>query len=247
MALRAVVLDLFDTLVDLRFEDVPRMEHEGRQLPASLGALHEAVASHAAIGFAEFLRTLRVVDEEMREVQVEQGREISTQQRFQVLARTLEVEAEGLPERLTQLHMRTLKGAVSVPRHHEKLLAELGRDKRIGLCSNFTHSETALAVLDEAGFRSHFDAVAISDAVGWRKPRREIFDAVLQELDVAPEEVLHVGDSLRADVAGAAALGIRTAWITRRVRDPEAQLSEHEGPAPDFTIRDLAELPALLD
>jgi len=55
-----------------------------------------------------------------------------------------------------------------------------------------------------------------------------------------------VGDSLRADVVGAAALGIKTAWLTRRVKDPRAALAEHTGPAPDFTIGDLAELPALL-
>jgi FMN phosphatase YigB (HAD superfamily) len=55
-----------------------------------------------------------------------------------------------------------------------------------------------------------------------------------------------VGDSLRADVAGAAQLGMRTAWLTRRVKDPRAALAAHEGPAPDFTIADLAELPALL-
>lgn len=246
MALRAVVLDLFDTLVDLRFEDVPRIEHEGRQLPASLGALHEAVSRHANIGFDEFLRTLRSVDEGLREVQTEQGREVPTQQRFVLLARTLGIDAVALPDALTELHMQTLRSAVSVPKHHEKLLFELGRSLRVGLCSNFTHSLTALEVLDDAGFRPHLDAIAISDAVGWRKPRREIFEAVIQELDVPPEQVLHVGDSLRADVAGAAAFGMRTAWITRRVRDPEAQLREHDGPAPDHTIRDLAELPALL-
>jgi len=55
-----------------------------------------------------------------------------------------------------------------------------------------------------------------------------------------------VGDSLRADVAGAANAGLRTAWITRRVRDVEAALSEHEGARPDHVIADLAELPDLV-
>jgi FMN phosphatase YigB (HAD superfamily) len=48
-------------------------------------------------------------------------------------------------------------------------------------------------------------------------------------------------------VGGAAPLGIRTAWITRRVRDPEAKLREWEGPVPDWTIADLAELEALVE
>jgi FMN phosphatase YigB (HAD superfamily) len=65
-------------------------------------------------------------------------------------------------------------------------------------------------------------------------------------LDVGPDEVLHLGDSLRANVGGAAPLGIRTAWITRRNRDPQERLRAHEGPAPTYVIEDLAELPALV-
>ena len=72
--------------------------------------------------------------------------------------------------------------------------------------------------------------------MGLRKPRREIFEAVLARLGVAPEQALHVGDSLRADVVGAAGLGMRTAWLTRRVRDPRAALEAYDGPAPDFIV-----------
>jgi len=87
----------------------------------------------------------------------------------------------------------------------------------------------------------------ISDAIGFRKPRAEIFEAVLAELGVAPEETLHVGDNLAADIGGAAPLGIRTAWITRRIADREAALRAHEGPSPDRVIADLAEIEDLLD
>ena len=45
------------------------------------------------------------------------------------------------------------------------------------------------------------------------------------ELGVKEHEVLHVGDSLKADVAGAADLGIPTVWITRRIKEPEKALT----------------------
>ena len=247
MALRAVVFDLFDTLVDLRFEDLERIEHDGKWFPASVTALHTAVAEHREIGFAAFLQALHGVDRALREIQVEEGRETSTRLRFARLLESLELSEPGLRDRLTAVHMSSLEAVVVVPEHHEPLLRELGRSLRIGLCSNFTHAETALDIVDSAGFREHFDAIAISETVGWRKPRKEIFHAVLDELEVAPDEVLHVGDSLRADIAGAAPLGMRTAWITRRVRDPEARLREHEGPAPDHQVADLAELLELFD
>ena len=105
----------------------------------------------------------------------------------------------------------------------------------------------ALSLLDDCGFRTHLDALAISDAIGFRKPRAEIFEAVLAELSVAPEETLHVGDSLSADIGGAAPLGIRTAWITRCIADRKAALRAHEGPSPDFVIADLSEIEDLLD
>lgn len=61
-----------------------------------------------------------------------------------------------------------------------------------------------------------------SDDVGAYKPHRAIFDAGLEVLGLAPGEVLHIGDSLSADVAGANALGIRVAWVNPRGRSAPA-------------------------
>jgi len=87
----------------------------------------------------------------------------------------------------------------------------------------------------------------VSEDVGLRKPRAEIFAAVATHLALPPLEILHVGDSLEADVAGAAAVGQQTAWLTRRIADPEAALAAYTGPKPDHQIADLGELEALVD
>ncbi len=246
MHVRAVVFDLFDTLVDLRFEELPRVEHQGHWLPASATLLHEAVAERAAVSFSEFVAAERAIRDELHAPRYAAGRELPTGERFAAVLEHLGVRDPELPALLTSIHMGVLHGAVAVPEHHEKLLAELHREVRLALCSNFTHSDTAHRVLDEAGFRPHLDAVAVSDAVGWRKPRPEIFAAVLEELGLEADEVLHVGDNLRADVTGGRDAGLRTVWITRRVADPDRKLDEHDGHEPDFVIGDLAELPALL-
>jgi FMN phosphatase YigB (HAD superfamily) len=153
----------------------------------------------------------------------------------------------ALAEHLVETHMSGLEGHVRGVDHHGEVLQVLGAEVRIGLCSNFSHSPTAMRVLERTGLREYFDAIVVSDQLGIRKPRPEIFEAVLEALDVAPEETLHVGDNLAADVAGAARVGIRTAWVTRRVRDPQAALAEFDGPRPDWQIEDLRELPPLLD
>jgi HAD superfamily hydrolase (TIGR01509 family) len=76
----------------------------------------------------------------------------------------------------------------------------------------------ARPVLDRSGPLSLVDAVVLSFEVGLTKPDPAIFRWTLEELDVAPDEALMVGDSWRDD-AGAAALGIRT-LVLPRTRGP---------------------------
>jgi HAD superfamily hydrolase (TIGR01549 family) len=206
------------------------------------------VARRTSIDFDTFIETLLEGDRAFATSHYEQGREVPTTLRFADLLTRLGLEDAALVETLTTEHMAMLRSGVEVLAHHVEVLGVLGQTLSLGLCSNFSHSETALAVLDDAGLRGHLhpDALVVSDAFGYRKPRAEIFREVLGRLGVTADEALHVGDSLRADVGGAAPLGLRTVWITRRVRDPEEALAKHEGAKPDFTIRDLAELPGLV-
>jgi len=245
--IRAVVFDLFDTLVDLRFEDLPSEEFEGQRIPASARRLHAAVAERVEIDFGTFNEAVSAGVRAFGESHYARHREVPTFERFTDTLARVGVSDPELAERMTQIHMAALRATVRVPRHHVGVLDALRARVRTGVCSNFSHSETALGILDTSRLAERLDAVVVSDAVGWRKPHAGIFEEVMERLGVGADEVLHVGDSLRADVGGAAALGIRTAWITRRVRDPEARLSEHEGPRPDHAIADLAELPDLLD
>jgi HAD superfamily hydrolase (TIGR01509 family) len=244
--IRALVFDLFDTVVDLDLARLPEVELGGRRIPSTAGALHAALPPHPAVGFEAFAHALRAVDREWRERAYGEGRELPTVERFGRLAAALGFEDPELPARLTDIHMGMIEALARTPSHHAALLARLRGRVRVGLCSNFSHSPTALSILESAGLRPHFDALVISHDVGLRKPRPEIFEAVLAGLGTRPEETVHVGDNLDADVGGAAAMGLRTVWITRRVADPEATLVRHGGARPDWVVRDLGEVEALL-
>ena len=235
MAIRAVSLDLFDTLVDLRFD-------AGAAARSSAHSLHAAVAAHRDLAFEAFAEALRAGDREWRQTRYAEGLEVATEERFACLLERLGIDHPDLAEELTGIHMGVIRSCVVVPEHHDGLLRELREHVRIGLCSNFSHAPTANRILEEAGLRGRLDAVAISVDVGVRKPRREIFEAVLSGLRAAPEDTLHVGDNLHADIAGAATFGMHTAWITRRVPDPDAALAGFDGPRPDFVVADLREL-----
>jgi len=79
-----------------------------------------------------------------------------------------------------------------------------------------------------------FDSFVTSGEVPWRKPNPEFMWAAARELGAAPEECLVVGDSLKADIAGARAAGMRCVWVDREgspASDPAAQ--------PDLIVRNL--------
>jgi len=243
----AVIFDLFDTLVDLHYERIPRDEFRGRPVPPTARALHTAVARHADVDFETFLAVTFAVDEELRVTRYERNLELPTLERFSAVVERLGIEDGELAETMTGIHMGILREHTAVPPHHGGILADLRSRVRIGLCSNFSHAETALRILDEADLRRQFDSIVISETVGFRKPRAEIFEATLSDLGVDAAQTLHVGDSLRSDVGGAAACGIQSVWITRRVKDATRRLREFAGARPDFVVSDLSEVPPLLD
>lgn len=65
----------------------------------------------------------------------------------------------------------------------------------------------------QSGILDFVQGVFISDEVGYAKPDKRFFDAVLSGIPGAePENCIVVGDSLSADMQGAASEGIRSVW-----------------------------------
>ena len=246
MPIRAVVFDLFDTLVDLVSEDIPLAEHAGRKIPASLLSLHALTAEHGSVDLDTFLSTMRETEKGFLKTHYAKDIELSSTERFETLLKALDLDDPALVDSFVTTHMAGLRQHVRMLDHHPEVLTSLKERVQLAVCSNFSHVPTAEEVLESSRLADLFDVVVISEAAGFRKPHPEIFRATLTDLGVAENEVLHVGDSLKADVAGAAALGIPTVWITRRIGDPAKALRDHGGPKPDFQIEDLSELEGLL-
>jgi REG-2-like HAD superfamily hydrolase len=86
----------------------------------------------------------------------------------------------------------------------------------VGAVSNWVWSLPEL--LHSLQLVSHFDFIAASARVGFEKPHPGIFRYALEQAGVQPDEVIHVGDHLDADVDGAMKVGIAPVLIDRNDR-----------------------------
>ena len=104
------------------------------------------------------------------------------------------------------------------------VLASL-RDKgyRLAVVSNF--DSRLPGILRAVGIDTFMDAIIYSSRAGSAKPDPAIFMQALDALGVAPQQALHVGDSVEADVGGAVAAGL-AALLIRRGQEPVAGSEE---------------------
>jgi putative hydrolase of the HAD superfamily len=101
------------------------------------------------------------------------------------------------------------------PEAHWLLEEVRARGLRTGIVSNtFDPPDLLHADLVSDGVAERVDAIVFSSEVGVRKPAPRIYQVVLAELGVEPADALFVGDRVREDVEGPAALGMRTCLVT---------------------------------
>ena len=51
------------------------------------------------------------------------------------------------------------------------------------------------------------------------KPRKELFEFALNNVELSAGEVLHIGDSLSSDIKGASSVGINAIWVNRNNKE----------------------------
>lgn len=111
---------------------------------------------------------------------------------------------------------------------------------RVGLITNGGR-ETQKIKLDSLDIYDAFDTRVYAGETMLPKPAREPFDRAVTALDATPEETLYVGNSLKHDVAGAQAAGLRAAWFP-----VDGDGGDHNGHDPDFTFSSLHNLTDVL-
>jgi putative hydrolase of the HAD superfamily len=149
------------------------------------------------------------------------------------------IEDPGLAGELADLFPANRRKRHAVYDDAKRLLGDLRHGYQLGLLSNGL-SDLQREKAQGAGIIEYFDAILVSGDVGFGKPDRRPFDALLSRLGVVPGSALMIGDTLQTDIRGAQAAGMRTAWVNRRAEPRDQSI------VPDFEISNLTELPALL-
>jgi putative hydrolase of the HAD superfamily len=114
----------------------------------------------------------------------------------------------------------------------ETLEALKAEGLRRGLLSDFP-PETKVANLGLGGF---WDTMICSESTGRLKPSPEPFLELIRRMELSPERILYVGNSLPYDIIGAANMGIKTALFA-----PASKTRSLRGKA-DFVFSDYRQL-----
>ena len=93
---------------------------------------------------------------------------------------------------------------------------------------------------EHCGLEGYFTFVVFSQDVQVEKPHPKIFEITTQRAGCEFTQLLHVGDSLETDIAGARNAGVPSVWLNREglPNDTETQ--------PDYEVTSLTEIPAIL-
>ena len=94
---------------------------------------------------------------------------------------------------------------------------------------------------EKCGLDGFFAFTVFGQDCGVLKPDPQIFHIALQDAACSADQMLHVGDSLESDVAGAQSAGIYAVWLNR------TNHGNCSNTVPNAEISSLAQLPHFLD
>ncbi len=244
MRVKAVIFDLFDTLLLIRGGDA--------FYEPALKRLHSYLWNLGfKISFEEFRRAYFSVRDELY-IETEKSLE---EPHFDVrLSRTLRRlgydfdASHPVVKGGTRTFAEEFMRYVELDEEAVEVLRKLHGKYRLGIVSNLSIPEAALELLEKFDLKKYFSAIIISGEAKKRKPSPEIFEKALKTLEVKGSEAIFIGDTLSTDIKGARNMGMQTILIRRDgSKTFFGNSKEGEQVKPDKIITSLKELPKMLE
>ncbi|MFQ6075369.1 MAG: HAD family hydrolase [Candidatus Bathyarchaeia archaeon] len=101
--------------------------------------------------------------------------------------------------------------------------------------------EYAVPEMRMLGIDGLFDALIVSAEYGFRKPDRRLFNGCLSKLNVSSREAVFVGNNPYRDIGGAKSVGMRNILVLGRRKREEVREAE-----PDFIVDDIGKVPEIV-
>jgi HAD superfamily hydrolase (TIGR01662 family) len=233
-----LVIDPFDKVMKLKANDfvaimeANRYEISGRKLVKAWSEVNGRMNYPFCSHFCQEIPLVRAVLERLK---------VKRSDRFRICQQLLVSYRSGLKY--------VLKNDPAIP-SVRNALAELKRKgKRLIILSN----ERVYALdmqLQWTGLAGYFEKIIASGKLGIEKPDPRIFRNMVRAFDLPESKILFVGDDPERDIRPAKALGMKACLVEQpgsranAWRDYAFKLADKE--KPDFVIRSIEELPALI-
>lgn len=207
MTCKAIIFDYIGTLVNCR----------GYNMADSENTLYTSLYNAGfRVGKKEFLDAYEVAHKKYRIIRYQQYREVTNAvwvaEALTNLGHTVGADDPRVKEALN-MFFQDFIDTLELREGAKPLLKEVAQEYRLGLVSNFTYGPVIHKSLRKVGIDQFFNAMVVSDDIGWRKPSPVIFQDMLQRLQVTAAETVFVGDSPLEDIKGALDMGMRTVFV----------------------------------
>ena len=236
--LRAVLLDMDDTLCDTRSANAVGRAHLTRIAPELLGPALDG-ARYAELYLEAVYRILPEEMQHLNFLKEEKEYRNCCLRALAPLCGAAEPDA-ATADRLRLTFEESRLAAFDFFPGTAEMLKRLRHRFRLAVITNGPRYSQQ-PKLDRVHMSRHVDTILIGGDFPQEKPHPSIFAAALEHLQVRASDSVHVGDSLSADIAGARASGIRAVWIR-----PDHQAGQ-EPAGPDAVLRRITELESLLE
>ncbi|EPS2709895.1 5-amino-6-(5-phospho-D-ribitylamino)uracil phosphatase YigB [Cronobacter turicensis] len=230
-AIAALTFDLDDTLYDNR----PVIARTEQETLAFMQRYHPRLNAFTAADLHRARTALRQQEPEIYH-DVTEWRRRAIEQVMLEAGLSAHEASEGANEAM--LNFARWRSRIEVPTENLEALQQLAKKWPLVAITNGN------AEPEQFGLGGLFQFVLRAGPHGRAKPYSDMYHLAAQKLGVAPETLLHVGDDLTTDVAGAIRSGVQACWIN--LLDGDLMQIDDSRLLPHLEISRLASLTSLI-
>ncbi len=198
--IKAITFDLDDTLYDNR----PVIRKTAQETHAALQAFHPALRDFTPADYQQLRDELLAREPDIYH-DVSEWRRRSVALALQNAGLSASEASAGADEVMQTFHH--WRSQVEMPEETHQTLRWLS--ERVPLVAITNGNADA----EKLGINTYFQCVLRAGPHGRAKPWQDMYHLAARQLNIAPEAILHVGDDLTTDVAGARRAGLQACWI----------------------------------